>query len=68
MRVGKRAPVDEAVMKRKSPIRHEELRQAIAKYLQSGGEIHKLPEQKAVSTVVVGRKWSNTEIELGRLG
>ena len=55
-------------MKKNPPIRHEELRQAIAKYLQSGGEIHKLPEQKAVSTVVVGRKWSNTEIELGRLG
>ena len=55
-------------MKRHSPIGQEELRQAIAKYLQSGGEIHKLPEQKAVSIAVVGRKWSNTEIELGRLG
>ncbi|MCZ6748300.1 MAG: hypothetical protein O7D96_03330 [SAR324 cluster bacterium] len=55
-------------MKRNPPIGQAELRRAIAKYLQSGGEIHKLPEQKAVSTAVVGRKWSNTEIELGRLG
>lgn len=66
--MGKRPLGDETVMKRNSPIGQEELRQAIAKYLRSGGEIHKLPEQKAVSIAVVGRKWSNTEIELGRLG
>jgi hypothetical protein len=53
--------------KRITSITHEELRKAIALYLARGGRILQLPEQKTVSTAVVGRRWSSTEIEWEQL-
>jgi hypothetical protein len=53
--------------KRTALITHEALKKAIATYLADGGRIQKLPAQKTVSTTLVGRRWSNTEIDSDRL-
>jgi hypothetical protein len=45
-------------------VTHEALQQAIARYLKGGGRIVKLPEQKTISSAMVGRRWSSTEVEL----
>lgn len=49
--------------KRKTFISQDELEQAIARYLKMGGRIVRLPEQKAVLSSLVGKRWSNTEVE-----
>lgn len=53
---------------RQGPISHEELQQAIAKYLRDGGRIEKLPEQKSVSSSLVGRRWSSSAVEIDPQG
>jgi len=53
--------------KRTNPITHDSLRQAITRYLKNGGRIVKLPEQKSVTSALVGRRWNSTEIELDLL-
>lgn len=35
---------------------------AIRKFMESGGIITKLPEQKAAGTRMVGRKWNTSEM------
>lgn len=50
--------------KRNNLITHEALQQAISRYLKDGGRIVKLPQQKSISSALVGRRWSHTEVEL----
>ncbi len=43
-------------------ITEAELKAAIRKFLQSGGIIQKLPDQRPASDRMVGRKWNNSEM------
>ena len=51
----------------RTAIGQEDLKKAIAKYLNSGGQIEKLPEQKAVTHSRAGRSWGVREFELDPL-
>ena len=50
-------------MKGKTPISQEKLQQAVKKYLKSGGQIQKLPDEKIGSPALVGGKYNNAEVE-----
>ena len=43
-------------------ISEEELNSAIRKFLQEGGIIQKLPDQKNVNSQAVGMRWNNSEL------
>ena len=47
----------------KIKVSEAELQAAIRKFLNAGGMIRKLPEQKALGSRMVGRKWLSSELE-----
>ncbi|MEE8396678.1 MAG: hypothetical protein V3S29_11530 [bacterium] len=47
---------------KKSSISHEELQRAVSKFINEGGIITKLPDQKALGQHRVGGKWATTEM------
>ena len=55
-----RKGIEKAMNKRK--ISAEELQQAIRKFLEKGGNIQKLPEEKAAAGRMVGAKWNAAEL------
>ena len=46
----------------KQQVTEAELQSAIRKFLDKGGMIHKLPDQKSGTARMVGRKWDSTEV------
>lgn len=54
--------------KKEANITEEEVQAAIKKFLQSGGIINKLPDQKTVSARLVGKRWGSTEMGGDRHG
>ena len=49
-------------MKASKQINQQEIQSAIHKFIESGGIIEKLPEQKTVKYKLVGSRWCTTEI------
>ena len=55
-------------MKQKTIISEQELNKAIQKFLEQGGMIQKLPEQKAYSSRQVGVKYGAGDVSADMVG
>lgn len=51
-----------SMKEKKKKITSDELNQAIHKFLQNGGDIQKLPDQKNVNQNAVGSNWNNSQV------
>lgn len=49
-------------MKHKEGITQEELERAIRKFLENGGRIDRLPDQKNIASRMIGGKWNTSEL------
>jgi len=55
-------------MKQKTVVTEQELNKAIQKFLDQGGIIEKLPEQKAYSSRQVGLKYGAADLSVEAVG
>jgi len=54
-------------MKKKQPITHEEVRDALKRFVRKGGNIDKLPDQKSARTEFIGNEKYDTYEKLSNL-